>query len=406
MRSPLRIFLSHSSADAQFTRALRDGLMEQAGPGLEVLVDLETLKPGQPWPSQLHEMMAYCHAGVLLLTKSAVGSAWVLKEATILAWRAALDTNFRLFVVQLPSVRAEDLRAARFDPVMLDQMQRVLAQDPTDIAKTVVEELSSAHAAMAPLDALVSDLSILLKQVDSDRLAEIRRRLELPPPPWRPGHDNQLHDAELMARRILRGEIGSYRGLEELIDDLVRVTATETVEKIFRIVAPYWVPAEAAGCLPALGTRISQRAAVMIGDCISNYTAQMYIQRAHPGSMLPKMIPISADSSGDLSAHVTSSICTWYRERTGRKLVDAAVIEEIGKPTKKFRYVVVPLLPPEDVIKNLVQKFPTLRFIFGSECNPDTDGEAEWICVAVDRDVESLQFEAYWEVRDLLTTAV
>jgi hypothetical protein len=164
--------------------------VEHAGQlAIEVLVDLQTLKPGQPWPIQLHEMMAYCHAGVLLLTKSAVGSAWVLKEATILAWRAALDTNFRLFVVQLPTVRAEDLRAARFDPVMLDQMQRVLAQDPTDIAKKIVE-LSSAHATAVPLDTLVSDLSILLKQVDPDRLAEIRRRLELPPPPWRPGPDN------------------------------------------------------------------------------------------------------------------------------------------------------------------------------------------------------------------------
>jgi hypothetical protein len=408
MGEALRIFLSHSSTDAQLTKSLRDRLMEHAGPELaiEVLVDLQTLKPGQPWPIQLHEMMAYCHAGVLLLTKSAVGSAWVLKEATILAWRAALDPGFRLFVVQLPNVHPEDLYAARFDPVMLDQMQRVLAQDPTDIAKAVVGALAATHATAAPLDTLVSDLSILLKQVAPERLAEIRRRLELPPPPWRPGHDNQLHDAELMARRLLRGEIGSYRGVEELIDDLVRVTATETVEKIFRIVTPYWVPPEAAGCLPALGTGMPQRAAVMVGDCISNYTAQMYIQRAHFGSMLPKMIPIAADSPGDLSNHVTSSICTWYRERTGRKLDDAAVVKELGKPTRMFRYVVVPLLPPADVIKELVQKFPSLRFIFGIDRNPDTDGEAEWICLAVDREMESMQFQAYWEVRDLLTTAL
>jgi len=212
-----------------------------------VLVDFQTLQPGHPWPIQLPEMMAYCHAGILLLTQSAVGSAWVLKEATILAWRAALDPNFRLFVVQLHNVHAEDLRAARFDPVMLDQMERVLAQDPVDIAKKVVEALAATHATAAPLDTLVSDLSILLKQVDPDRLADIRRRLELPPPPWRPGHDNQVHDAELMARWLLRGEIGSYGGVENLIDDLARVTSTETVWKIFRVVAPYWVPAELAG---------------------------------------------------------------------------------------------------------------------------------------------------------------
>ena len=132
---------------------------------VEVLVDLQTLTPGQPWPIQLHEMMAYCHAAVLLLTKSAINSPWVLKEATILAWRAALERNFRLFVVQAPEIQAEDLRAAKFDPLMLDQMQRVRAQYPKEIARAVIEEMAGVTLTATPLDGLINELSDLLDKV-------------------------------------------------------------------------------------------------------------------------------------------------------------------------------------------------------------------------------------------------
>ena len=46
--------------------------------------------------------------------------------------------------------------------------------------------------------------------------------------------------------------------------------------------------------------------------------------------------------------------------------------------TGSFQYVVVPLLPPADVIKELVQKFPTLRFIFGN-IESVADEEMDWI---------------------------
>src|SRR5215510_15754830 len=105
--SPL-IFVSHCSKDNELTRKFCQALRSEVGGELgcnpvvdyeklqdyDVLVDFDELQAGKPWPKQLHEWMARCHAAVLLLTPNAVKSPWVLKEATILSWRLSLDKNF------------------------------------------------------------------------------------------------------------------------------------------------------------------------------------------------------------------------------------------------------------------------------------------------------------------------
>ena len=79
-----------------------------------MLVDMHTLEPGQPWPNQLHEMMGYCQAGILLLTMNSIKSPWVLKEATILMWRKAVEKKFELFVVPDLHIGPNDLHDAKF----------------------------------------------------------------------------------------------------------------------------------------------------------------------------------------------------------------------------------------------------------------------------------------------------
>src|SRR6185436_18744983 len=149
-QTPL-IFVSHSSKDNELTKqvcqALRAGGAGETGCDLvldyeklqdyDVLVDVDELQAGRPWPKQLHEWMARCHAAVLLLTSNAVKSPWVLKEATILAWRLSLDKNFRFFTVRFDDVSDADLTAGGFDPLMLGEIQKLQAGDAADIAAQV-----------------------------------------------------------------------------------------------------------------------------------------------------------------------------------------------------------------------------------------------------------------------------
>ena len=146
---------------------------------------------------------------------------------------------------------------------------------------------------------------------------------------WRPSNDDGLRDAEMMARRLLRGELGSYRG-GKVIDDLARVTPAETVRQIFGMIAPYWVPTEDAGRLPALGRELSRRCAVLIGEHIG-YLARMYVRRAHLGSLLYELITIAIDNSGNLSCHITAEICNWYRNERQIDLDDDDVINKSPK---------------------------------------------------------------------------
>lgn len=201
----MRIFISHSSKDVDLTQGVCDQLLAQAPADLdlEVLVDMHSLEPGQPWPNQLHEMMGYCQAGVLLLTKNSINSPWVLKEATILAWRKAVEKKFELFVVQDSDIGSSELEAARFAPLMLGDIQRVLAQTPTDIAKQVICRLHGVvdRTFDTPYETMVGLLSILIKQIDNEIIKRIRVRLQLPVPPWRYAQDDAAPDAALIARQ-------------------------------------------------------------------------------------------------------------------------------------------------------------------------------------------------------------
>src|SRR5687767_1351822 len=179
MSEPLLIFVSHSSKDnalaEQVCRALRGDSVGQSGcepavdyqklQNYDVLVDVDTLQAGKPWPRQLHEWMARCHAAVLLLTTSAAKSPWVLKEATILAWRRSLDTNFLFFTARVDDAKDADLTAAGFDPLMLGEIQRLTSSDATGMAAEIRQALRKAAAAQTPYDSLCSALEDLAQDV-------------------------------------------------------------------------------------------------------------------------------------------------------------------------------------------------------------------------------------------------
>src|SRR5687768_14383896 len=134
-----RIFVSHSSKDNTLTAQVCKLLRRARGakPGYEVLVDVKQLEDADPWPIQLHDMMADCHAAVVLLSDDAVKSDWVLKEMTILTWRKSLEPSFPLFIAHFPSVTEEQLKQARFGPLQQGFIQGINSTDPVVIAERV-----------------------------------------------------------------------------------------------------------------------------------------------------------------------------------------------------------------------------------------------------------------------------
>src|SRR4051812_18264442 len=89
--------LSPAEADGRagrlaFARDFRDRLVAGLDPGrYDVWLDVRGgLEPGDVWREAIHEALARCEGAVVLLTPESIESGWVLKEATILSWRAFL----------------------------------------------------------------------------------------------------------------------------------------------------------------------------------------------------------------------------------------------------------------------------------------------------------------------------
>src|SRR3954447_5277223 len=113
----LRVFVSHSSRSEDDRRWLTELVrgMRTGDDAVEVLYDREEIAPGQRWREVINQMLAECHAAVVLLTDAAMGSDWVLKEATIVRWRYDMEYDRgagRPRFILLPVVRSGVDRAA------------------------------------------------------------------------------------------------------------------------------------------------------------------------------------------------------------------------------------------------------------------------------------------------------
>jgi len=401
-----RLFVSHSSLDAELTRQIVDRLVAVPGQaGYDVLVDYTELKPGVDWPRHLHEYMAHCHAAVLLLTANAVASPWVLKEATILAWRRSLDSSFKLFPIRFPDVDDAMLKKQQYGPLMLDLIQTIKTADPDVIANAVRGQVGQPDPrAQTPFDRLVGRLKDLLSEVGSETLREIAEKMSVEIPAWRPDVDGPMQYVTQVARRILSEDMGGFRGVHELIDTLSSTPRPDNVKQIFRIVAPYWVDAQAAGRLPQLLTAALRRAAALNGTRVSEFTALAYVQRAHPLSLLHSTIPIVGGASGNLLSHVENQLCAWMREREGEEGSDEEIIADL-RDSEETYYAILPGPIDDDSLSRILDRFPKITFILwtGEVLEPDaTLTRVDWLEPMLDLGKEQRAYKSCKAAKKIL----
>ena len=103
---------------------------------------------------------------------------------------------------------------------------------------------------------------------------------------------------QAIAVKLLSEDLGGYEGVDNLVDNLIATTSTETVEKILYIVAPHWVDAGAAGrslpsvaCLPF---------AIAMNGQVFPILPRNVIFAGPPLSRLQRVLPIPGGNSGDI----------------------------------------------------------------------------------------------------------
>jgi hypothetical protein len=404
-----RLFVSHSSSDKAFTKQVRDHIVPpRAKRKYEILLDIDRLDKGRPWEPYLHEWMARCHAGLVLLTKASVKSDWVLKETTILAWRLSLDPSFKLFIVRFPDVKDRHLEEGKYGPLGLERIQWLTDTGPIQIAAQVKAELDKLAVNPTPFDLLVDKLAAILKNVDGEILETVAGKLDVFKA-WAPGGEERRRYLEKIAQHLLCGNLGRYRmaegpappgklqGLNALFGDLAGATEKEVLLQALKILATHWVDGEAAGHLALLPAHKQRRAVALNGEFVQDFTAEIYKTRAHlTAAENYYFLPVAGANAGGIVAHYTEQICDAVRAEPEfawlfNGLENKDVIQKL-KELPAVRYVVIPPPVPDgkDLVE-LVDRFPTVNFVLwtGRELNPDDNlSRVDWATPALGDGVE------------------
>lgn len=400
MTGPVRLFISHSSDDA----ALADALATRLGqfPDLQVLIDTSGLEPGKPWRRQLHEWMARCGAGIVLLTPAVLARPqWVLKEAIILAWRLDLERQFALFFALSPAVTREQVSAAGFELAQMSETQFLPV--PADLAH--LEELAlSLHAqlpkvpAQTPFDNVVHEIRKLLRAADpvAATYADIAKHLRLTGPAnWGPDQHDRL--AEQIARAVVQGREDGL-AINELVD-LLSPWLKEHRRTLVNLLVPFWIDPQCAGALlrrapprpaPVLPPAAGPGALTIAGAMVPQFTAQMAVRRAFVTK--PSAFRLAAAvglASADLYADIRADLCEYARRMAWVPPAlknDDRVVAELRKSAAPV-FVPLDTLPDAATLARLRIEFPRVLFIAprppgriaaeGDELSPDPPPERE-----------------------------
>lgn len=434
------LFFSHSSRDPDLTRQLADELGRLDS--LELLLDEERLQPGYQWEPALHEYLARCDAGLLLLTKEVLRRPdYVRKEATVLAWRAALDPGFPFFIAADPSIRdpgesdeqdgrddtsdgdrLPTLDEAGFGPLGLGRVHWLGTTDAGEIADEVGSLMAEHVIADTPFDRVVRLLRDLLERAGREAVRSVAARLDVDDGPrrWNPATDELRRDAESIARHLLTGTMGPYglgegtpsitpSGLSALAGHLKLGTTHEDLLKILTLVAPHWVHGDMAGLFALLPARQPRRALAINGRHVPDYTAKMFLWRGHLHEAPNySFLDVAGGNSGSLLKHYTRQICDAFcawQDLDPRPDRDETIAIMRTRFVPTMHVVLVPPFPHGRDLDVLLDRFPTVNIVLAISESADLPTGSSRIDVsepAVDAEVED---RAYWDFRKARATA-
>jgi hypothetical protein len=109
------------------------------------------------------------------------------------------------------------------------------------------------------------------------------------------------------------------------------------------------------------------------------------LRRAHLGSVLVDVISVPANNPGELSDHVRTEICKWFKET--EEVEDDEAIVLAKEITGRFVYVVVSGLndlPPDDAMLGILKEFSFDKY----ELDQDLEDRQWKTCMNVKRSLK------------------
>lgn len=358
MVKPL-VFISHSAKDA-FASEVLDALVRELEADFEVLLDRERLQPGDQWREEINTWIGLCHAAVVLFSRDALSSFWVLKEATNLTWRRELNRGFLVVPVRLSDVDAAELDAPRFSPLALNEIQAAGGETAGSIAARVRARLEPVRTALntqGPLHELEHQVAFVLRPVEQrapGTLARIAGAVGVDLGVWDPAHD--------VVSRFTRGlfHAGPER-FAAVMQQLVPYLDEPGARQMLVILRPFWVEPQAAATIPQVTRRAPGERAVGVRAEWPDFTGRAYIQRAccrYPSWTVVTTTGVGGeDAAGALVREVRESLATVLGNSDDLDLL----LEELeeSEPLDPPFVIVRGDIAPE-ALRRLRESFPTV----------------------------------------------
>ncbi|MEJ2886065.1 toll/interleukin-1 receptor domain-containing protein [Actinomycetospora aeridis] len=362
------IFVSHSSADGETARRLRVGLAAALETrGLRMLLDETHLGPGDLWKPILHRWLAECDGAIVLLAPVALTKPWVRKEATILAWRAALRPDLGVVPVLIDGVTPEQVEEA-FPAVELEASQVVrVPANPTDealaaVVAEIVERLPVGLSGDDDVRRWVRDVADQLGDVRPHAFAALVDQLDVADEPWR---------APPERCRVVAHELHHVPTLDDVEGYVTPIVRDMRDRRYFvESVAPVGIPVDAAAPLIRAFARDPGRRVLALNGHEFE-TAVRYVERATCGNRYFESRQVAGPVPEDAVEHVCAAARGWLLASTGagteRRIArQLAAIDRRGR-----RVLVLPLHNEEcpdgltravvrDVVARLCEELPHL----------------------------------------------
>jgi len=368
-------------------------------PGYEVLVDKTCLAAGEEWPIQLHVMMAYAHAGLLLFTPAALQRPhWILKEAYILTWRRSLDEKFKVFYALLDGVTLEQIDAVGFEPAHLRLIQSLKSKNADDIADEVRKLGPQAPGPDTPLEELTDKVAHALNSIGAN-LGKISSKLGIPQLPF--SLDPTQKEAAQIAARLIQGQFGTYGSLRGMINELKAYTVpNEALKNLLKWMAPHWLTPEASGRFSAVVSELWEESkggwAAVGGQHLMDYTSLMLVDRVRPFEYGNRVAQIELGSDSNDAEYYTDQICEWIRnhhEDVSYKGNDEAVMAKLRVDDP---WLFVPIAPVDaETLTILRKRFPNVVFLIWTKPVGASEGDVIALIPDIDTNREESEYRSW-----------
>lgn len=355
---PLRVFISYSTKeDAEAQALLVTVRTALEGAGHCVFIDKEKTPPGYPWRQRILSELMHSHVGVILFTRGALTSPWVLYEAQMMSIGRELSTRFTVIPVLLQDVGVKDLQEAPFTPLALDQLQFTQARTAEALAQELLDWLARIPQHDTHLEALSMRIDAELSELPQKVLDYVASELGLEAT-WRPD-GGRIAFAHALARLVMsEGMDGVYT----IINALTPFLRSQKAQSLLDILAPLWVHMDAAAYIPWAVKRRSPSWCVGInGKRVFRFTDRLFLDRAY----WPKrreLIHVSGGAGEDLVEHIRAEIIG--NIKASRNFESEEEAQDYLQQTSEAIFVSLPRkLWDKDSLRILRDTYPHVIFI-------------------------------------------